>query len=84
MVGIHMFIFTRLSRWLVICAFVFSVSGNASADRVTLTRLIASGYNIVGYSGDRYGMNVLLMKRDSVYHCYISNMDYSKDGCRSV
>lgn len=77
--------FARLTRWLVVSMFVFSVTGNVSADRVTIPELLDEGYKIVSSVGDSNGMNVLLMNRKTVYLCYLHRMQGNlHDFCRQV
>ena len=79
--------FAQLSRWLAVFFFVFSVSGNASADKVIVSELVTAGYKIVGTStagtggANKFRINVLYQKQDSLFICYI---DKRNSSCLSV
>ena len=65
--------FSPLSRWLVVCSVLFCISGNTSANAVSVSDLIGNGYRIVSSSsaGGALKMNLLLQKRDKLFVCYI-------------
>ena len=70
--------FTRLSRWLVVCSVLFCFSGNASANGnyVSVYTLIDNGFKIVGTAGSDAGSTVikaLYQKRDSLFVCVLNH-----------
>ena len=69
--------FSLLSRWLVVCSVLFCISGNVSANAVSVYTLIDSGYKIVGTAGvgdSSMRIKALYQKRDSLFVCVLNHV----------